>query len=388
MFNRPYYQRVLLGFLPILVLWLRFLFVFLVSIPVLLISDSLICEQLFGYSMFFSSRSRHQDYSKKCVANMRTLESALEMYLMEHEDSHPQIDQLKPYMQGQSIPGCPVSGDKSSYSVRVDDDGCHIYCSIHNSLTDPVPGNLPAAVRFSRTHPRASYYFDIIIGFLIQVMLLLIWETWFKKRRYSLSTAGECCSMTPSEASDLAFTDSDAVSLEPLKVESSLLSALSGLEDGVHAIAPRRPGSAAEHGKELIIVHGKNVTICSENLQAHLSRNRFGSFISQINWIGPIMHINMDTGTAVIKGRMFPGFLHRLMLYLSGIAILQLQQDPFVLNILLVQMAICSEAAGVISFSIFKSRPRHSDHYFIKMLEQRIAEAVHSGAVRLLNEFS
>ncbi|MDD5092559.1 MAG: hypothetical protein PHQ23_16795 [Candidatus Wallbacteria bacterium] len=59
MIIRPYYQRVLFGFLPIVVFWLRFLFVFIVSIPVLLISDSLICEQLFGYSMFFSSRSRH-----------------------------------------------------------------------------------------------------------------------------------------------------------------------------------------------------------------------------------------------------------------------------------------------------------------------------------------
>jgi len=68
---------------------------------------------------------------KACVSNMRTMESAMEMYQMENNNSIPNFNDLAPYMQHQVVPKCPDGG---TYTIEEDTDGyLYIRCSAHGT---------------------------------------------------------------------------------------------------------------------------------------------------------------------------------------------------------------------------------------------------------------
>ncbi|MDD2717764.1 MAG: hypothetical protein PHW04_17905 [Candidatus Wallbacteria bacterium] len=78
-----------------------------------------------------------------CLANMRTLESALEMVLMENTDkildpidkSGFSLDFLKPWIPGNTIPTCPAYG---MYFISGDrEKGYYLECSEHGTVDSP-----------------------------------------------------------------------------------------------------------------------------------------------------------------------------------------------------------------------------------------------------------
>ncbi|MDD2717692.1 MAG: hypothetical protein PHW04_17525, partial [Candidatus Wallbacteria bacterium] len=91
---------------------------------------------------------------KSCVANMRTLESALEMYLMENGGTPPvSVEGCEPgsgllaYICGSRALRCP---EKGRYLISSDSNGYYVFCTVHGSVDSEnkfEPEKLPALVR-------------------------------------------------------------------------------------------------------------------------------------------------------------------------------------------------------------------------------------------------
>ncbi|MDD2714382.1 MAG: prepilin-type N-terminal cleavage/methylation domain-containing protein [Candidatus Wallbacteria bacterium] len=86
------------------------------------------------------TKARVKAKCKACVANMRTMESALEMYMMENASTtKPAITTLTGYVQGNKIPKCPTTQMEGSYTISGSDvTGYYIACSIHHTVDDPT----------------------------------------------------------------------------------------------------------------------------------------------------------------------------------------------------------------------------------------------------------
>ncbi|MDD5090389.1 MAG: prepilin-type N-terminal cleavage/methylation domain-containing protein [Candidatus Wallbacteria bacterium] len=82
------------------------------------------------------TKARLKAKQKACVANLRTLESALEMYLMEHaSEEAPALSVVAPYMQGQKYPKCPTTDQETSYSIQgTVTTSLWVACSVHGSV--------------------------------------------------------------------------------------------------------------------------------------------------------------------------------------------------------------------------------------------------------------
>ena len=86
------------------------------------------------------TQARKKAKLKACVANMSTLDSALEMYMMENNVTQaPALSELAPYMQGKKVPECPSGG---SYSIDTSqEDAWCSRCSKHGTkASNHLPG--------------------------------------------------------------------------------------------------------------------------------------------------------------------------------------------------------------------------------------------------------
>lgn len=90
------------------------------------------------------TKARVKAKQKACVANLRTLESALEMYLMENASTEPPeiSTALPPYMQGSKYPKCPTTQADTSYELGGSiTTGYYIKCTVHGTVAHPItPG--------------------------------------------------------------------------------------------------------------------------------------------------------------------------------------------------------------------------------------------------------
>lgn len=89
------------------------------------------------------NRARRNAQSKACIANIRTIESAVEMFNMEQIDSFMSadgddlcLDTLKSYFSGNKIPSCPAQAMGGAYSF--DGDGTIVRCAVHGTVDSPV----------------------------------------------------------------------------------------------------------------------------------------------------------------------------------------------------------------------------------------------------------
>lgn len=89
------------------------------------------------------TKARIKAKAKACVSNMRTIESALEMYMMENASTtRPAISDLASYMQGTKIPKCPTTQSSGSYTIGGSDaTGYYIACEIHMTVDSPSDGD-------------------------------------------------------------------------------------------------------------------------------------------------------------------------------------------------------------------------------------------------------
>ncbi|MDD2716362.1 MAG: ankyrin repeat domain-containing protein [Candidatus Wallbacteria bacterium] len=73
---------------------------------------------------------------KDCIANMRTMESGLEMYYMQNKKFLEKMNDLQPYICGSKLPSCP---DKGEYCLRYSSDyNFCLYCSRHGTISKPL----------------------------------------------------------------------------------------------------------------------------------------------------------------------------------------------------------------------------------------------------------
>lgn len=89
------------------------------------------------------NRARKNAKSKACLANIRTIESAVEMFNMEKLDEIMTADsggldleKLTPYFSGEKQPTCPemASGGEYAFSGRTT-----VTCAIHGSVDNATP---------------------------------------------------------------------------------------------------------------------------------------------------------------------------------------------------------------------------------------------------------
>lgn len=87
------------------------------------------------------NRARANAKSRACLANVRTIEAAIEMYNMESIDDRIvdelDLEKIRHYFSGNAIPTCPDGGE---YSIDGGFDRIgYVRCSVHGTVNDPVP---------------------------------------------------------------------------------------------------------------------------------------------------------------------------------------------------------------------------------------------------------
>ena len=86
------------------------------------------------------TKARRKSKEKACVANMKTMESAVEMYMMESASTAtPALSALAPYMQKQKVPTCPSGGKYTIQGTQT--SGLYLQCSLHGTtISSHLPG--------------------------------------------------------------------------------------------------------------------------------------------------------------------------------------------------------------------------------------------------------
>jgi len=86
------------------------------------------------------TKARRKSKEKACVANMRTMESAVEMFMMENaQTGTPSLSSLAPYMQKQKVPKCPSGGTYTIVGTQA--SGLYMNCSLHGTtISSHLPG--------------------------------------------------------------------------------------------------------------------------------------------------------------------------------------------------------------------------------------------------------
>lgn len=86
------------------------------------------------------TQARKKAKLKACVANMSTMDSALEQYMMENNvTSAPPLSELAPYLMGKKLPQCPSGG---TYTIDTsEEDAWCTKCSKHGTrASNHLPG--------------------------------------------------------------------------------------------------------------------------------------------------------------------------------------------------------------------------------------------------------
>ncbi|MDD2717947.1 MAG: hypothetical protein PHW04_18820, partial [Candidatus Wallbacteria bacterium] len=104
----------------------------------------MVCALAFADQNAEQQKTINEMQLRSCVANMRALESAIEMYLLDYDASSLTLDKLKEYVSG-NFPTCPAGHD---YTVVMDRKNPYIKCQIHNTSRDP---KLPEIAPISTT---------------------------------------------------------------------------------------------------------------------------------------------------------------------------------------------------------------------------------------------
>ncbi|MDD5090591.1 MAG: ankyrin repeat domain-containing protein [Candidatus Wallbacteria bacterium] len=111
------------------------LMVLTLAVPTMLTFLSLLTP----WMELFPDRLAHKKIAKECRAYIRTVESCLEMYLMEHAAVMvpEKMDDISMYICSQRLPVCPTGAD---YRIKATGEGAFfVYCPVHGD----VSGNHP-----------------------------------------------------------------------------------------------------------------------------------------------------------------------------------------------------------------------------------------------------
>lgn len=93
-------------------------------------------------------RAREQAMYTACIANTKTLATALEMYATDHNSRYPKAGSISKLIPSylKSLPLCPASGIETyspSYKSRATPDKFTFYCSGDNHEGAGIPPNYP-----------------------------------------------------------------------------------------------------------------------------------------------------------------------------------------------------------------------------------------------------